>query len=267
MGHIVKIEKYDKNGIKLSYAVMGTGKRIMVMLPGMALHSIMMFASGVEKAYEILLHDYTIYLFERRDVLDPGTSAEDMAEDVAVILKELGIKDIYLIGASHGGMMAQALAANHPELVKCAIFAATLATHNEVSRKFFSKMNELCKTEDIRAINKYFFENVYSKEYQEINREAIEKTLNFGTPEGARRLLVMSESCLNFEFEDRLSDIKCPVLVIGAVNDKVMDPMGSQKLAKKLGCELYIYPNQAHAAYDEAADFKQRIKEFFDSIE
>ncbi|MBQ0026846.1 MAG: alpha/beta hydrolase [Lachnospiraceae bacterium] len=263
----MKIEKYDKNGIKLSYAVMGTGKRIMVMLPGMALHSIMMFAAGVEKACESLLHDYTIYLFERRDVLNPGMSAEDMAEDVAVILNDLGIKDIYIFGASQGGMMAQALAANHPELVKCAIFASTLATHNEVSRKFFSKMNELCKSEDIRAINKYFFENVYSKDYQEKNRAAIEKTLDFGTAEGAKRLLVMSESCLNFEFEDRLGDIKCPVLVIGAVNDRVMDPIGSRKLAQKLGCEIYIYPTEAHAAYDEASDYKQRIKAFFDSIE
>ena len=42
----------------------------------------------------------------------------DMAEDTAVLLKELGIAPAHVVGASMGGMIAQMLAAEHPQEVR-----------------------------------------------------------------------------------------------------------------------------------------------------
>jgi pimeloyl-ACP methyl ester carboxylesterase len=42
----------------------------------------------------------------------------DMAEDTAVLMRELGISPAHVVGASMGGMIAQMLAAEHPEEVR-----------------------------------------------------------------------------------------------------------------------------------------------------
>jgi pimeloyl-ACP methyl ester carboxylesterase len=42
----------------------------------------------------------------------------DMAEDAAVLMRQLGIAPAHVVGASMGGMIAQTLAAEHPESVR-----------------------------------------------------------------------------------------------------------------------------------------------------
>jgi pimeloyl-ACP methyl ester carboxylesterase len=42
----------------------------------------------------------------------------DMAEDTAILLRELGISPAHVVGASMGGMIAQLLAAEHPDAVR-----------------------------------------------------------------------------------------------------------------------------------------------------
>lgn len=42
----------------------------------------------------------------------------DMAEDASQLIQQLNLKDVHVIGASMGGMIAQILAAQHPEQVK-----------------------------------------------------------------------------------------------------------------------------------------------------
>ena len=50
---------------------------------------------------------------------DPSSapySVEDMADDAAALLEELGIAKTHVVGVSMGGMITQALVVNHPEL-------------------------------------------------------------------------------------------------------------------------------------------------------
>ena len=61
---------------------------------------------------------------------DPTTApyrVEDMADDAAALLTELGIARAHVVGASMGGMITQALVINHPDRVlsACSIMSTT----------------------------------------------------------------------------------------------------------------------------------------------
>jgi pimeloyl-ACP methyl ester carboxylesterase len=77
-----------------------------------------------------------------------------------------------------------------------------------------------------------------------------------------RRFTLLAESCLHFDASAGLAEIRCPVLVIGGGEDKVIGPGGSEELAEKLGCEIYLYDRLGHAAYEEAKDFNRRVLDF-----
>lgn len=68
--------------------------------------------------------------------------------------------------------------------------------------------------------------------------------------------------CLTCNTYERLTELKCPVLVLGGREDKIVTGEASEEMAEKLGCEIHMYEALGHAAYEEAADFNTRIMEF-----
>ena len=55
-------------------------------------------------------------------------------------------------------------------------------------------------------------------------------------------------------------------LVLGGLDDKIVGAESSFEIAEKLGCEIYMYEELGHSAYEEAKDFNQRIFDFFGAV-
>ena len=81
-------------------------------------------------------------------------------------------------------------------------------------------------------------------------------------PKDFHRFAILASAILSFDCYDRLNEIKCPVLVLGGEKDKITTGRASVEIADKLDCEIYMYPQYGHAAYEEAKDFNQRIYDF-----
>ena len=82
-------------------------------------------------------------------------------------------------------------------------------------------------------------------------------------PKDVRRFIILAKACLTCNSYRELEKIKCPVLVIGGKEDKVVSGRASEEIAEKLGCEIYMYDDLGHATYEEAKDFNQRVINFF----
>lgn len=76
------------------------------------------------------------------------------------------------------------------------------------------------------------------------------------------RLLPLTRACLTCDTCDRLTEIRCPVLVLGGGKDRVVSGEASREIAEKLQCECYMYEELSHEAYNEAPDFNRRVLEF-----
>ena len=81
-------------------------------------------------------------------------------------------------------------------------------------------------------------------------------------PKDVRRFSILARSCLTCDTYESLSDIKCPVLVLGGERDKIVTARASYEIAEQLGCGIHMYEDLGHAAYEEAKDFNRRVYDF-----
>ena len=52
------------------------------------------------------------------------------------------------------------------------------------------------------------------------------------------------------------------MLVVGGRQDQVLTGCASEEIAEKLGCQIYMYEDLGHSAYEEAEDFNDRVLSF-----
>ena len=106
-------------------------------------------------------------------------------------------------------------------------------------------------------------QSMYSKEYNRKNKLIINILSLMLKPKNPQKFIRLAKSILTVNTYDRLNEIHCPVFVIGGKMDQVTTGAGSEEMAAKLGCPIYMYDNLGHAAYDEGKDFNQRVFDFF----
>ncbi|MBR6314090.1 MAG: alpha/beta fold hydrolase [Clostridia bacterium] len=251
----------------MEYFRFGTGKRTMVILPGLSVQSVLPFAGAVAQAYDVLTRDFTVYLFERRKDLPPTYQIDDMARDTAAALEALGLRDVCLFGASQGGMIAMTLAVSFPALVKKLAIGSTAADIQEAQMRVIARWIDLAKAQDGVGLYLDFGRHIYPPETFESYRAALTAAGKRVTAAEFERFTILAAGTQGFSVLDRLGEIRCPVLAIGATDDAVLGCDATRRIAQAFAgrpdFEVYYYTGCGHAAYDTAPDYKARLLRFF----
>ena len=149
--------------MNIKYMKFGDGPKNMVILPGLSLRPVTDAPQGVIAAYNIFSEEFTVYLFDYREEPETDLKIEDMAKDVADALNELEVKDIYLYGVSLGGMVAQSLSVQYPDLVKKLVLCSTVSKVDETTTTV--RWKEYAQKKDIISLIDVFMKDVYTKEF------------------------------------------------------------------------------------------------------
>ncbi|MCH5193066.1 MAG: alpha/beta hydrolase [Oscillospiraceae bacterium] len=250
---------------EMDYVSFGKGSRNLVMIPGGGdgLTTVKGLAVPMAFSYRMFADDYKVYVFSRKNRLKEGYSTRDMADDQAEAMRRLGISNAMVLGVSQGGMISQYLAIDHPELVEKLVLAVTLSKQNDTVKQALGKWIELAEQGDHKQLMINTAENSYSEKYLKKYRLIYPILGLVSKPKNYERFLIQIRSCLGHDAYDELEKIKCPVLVIGGRQDKIVTGKASEEIAGKLGCEIHMYDDLGHAAYEEAKDFNERILTFF----
>lgn len=258
------VKTVSSGGMEMDYIVFGSGEKTFVILPGLSVHSVMGSADAIAEAYKDFADEYTVYLFDRAKDISDGYTVRDMAADTAKAMKALGIENADVFGASQGGMIAEYLAIDYPELVHKLILGSTLAKPNDGFNDIVDEWISLAEEKQETKLLESFVDSVYSEATLESYRDTL-ISMNSGiSDEEYARFIILARACKSFDCYGELSGIKCPVLVIGSEGDRVVTAEGSEQIADALGCELYLYgDNYGHGVYDEAPDYRQRCLDFF----
>ena len=255
--------KLNLSDMQIEYIRFGKGKRAMIMIQGLNTRGIKGAALPLAYMYRKFAKDFTVYLFERRPDVREGITVRDMASDIARAMDALGIKEADVLGVSQGGMIAQYLAIDRPDLVGRLVLAVTLARNNDTVTSAVDSWIKTAEAGDMKTLVRDMAEKMYSDAYLKRYRPLLPLLTVLQRPRDVKRFTALAGACLTCDTYDTLDQIRCPVLVIGGGRDKIVGSEAAKELSEGLGCEAYIYDDLGHAAYEEAKDFNQRIFDFF----
>ena len=256
-------------GFSMDYCRFGNGEKVLVILPGLSVQSVMGLSDAVAEAYRPIAERYTVYLFDRRSDLPPSYPVREMARDTAEALRTLGLEDVCLFGASQGGMIALLIAAEHPRLVGKLVLGSSSARLRDEQCRVLDEWIRLAKSGDREGLNLSFGREIYPPAVFEQYRDALIAAAGTVTDADLRRFIALAEGTKGFDALKELEKIRCPVLAIGVYEDRVLDADATMEIAEKLDertdFRLYMYTGFGHAAFDTAPDYKERILRFLDS--
>lgn len=264
MGDNYEINTFAAKGIDMDYLKFGGGERALVIIPGLSVKSVMESATAVANAYEIFCEDFTVYLFDRNKILDENYNIYGMARDTAAAIRLLGIDSADFFGVSQGGMIAQCIAIEFPELVNKIVLGSTLCKINKTAEKTLGDWVRFAKEKNVKALCKDFLEKLFSKDFCDKFGEMI-VSMNSNLTDGElNRFILLASATEGFDIDENLDKIKCPTLILGAENDKVVTGEASKQMANKIkNSEIFMYGGDyGHGVYDEAPDYKNRILDF-----
>ena len=257
-----KESKVRVNDMDIDYISFGSGKKALIMIQGLNTRGIKGSALPLAYMYRIFAKDYKVYLFDRRPDAKEGITVKEMAEDIAVAMDNLGITGADVLGVSQGGMIAQYLAIYRPDLVNKLVLAFTLSRNNDKAVSAIETWIELAMKGNMKQLIVDMAERMYSESYLKMYRPFLPLLTAIQKPNDVQRFVILANSCLTCNTYDILNEIKCPVFVIGAGQDKIVGGDASIEMAEKLGCRLYMYDKLGHAAYEEAKDFNRLVYDF-----
>lgn len=261
----LKEGKVTLQNVQTDYISFGSGNKNLIMIQGLNTNGIKGGGLSVAYMYRMFAKEYRVYMFERRPNVTDGITVRDMASDIAVAMDTLEIKKADVFGVSQGGMIAQYLAIDRPDLVNKLVLAVTLSKNNDTVKSVIHNWITLTEQGKIKELVEDMSVKMYSDAYIKRYQLFMPLLTLLQKPKDEERFIILSKACLTCDAYDELDKIKCPVFVIGGKRDKIVGQDACEEIAEKLGCEIYLYNELGHAVYEEAKDFNQRVYNFFQS--
>lgn len=257
-----KEQVLELEDMRMNYITFGKGEKPLIMIQGLNTRGITGASVSLAYMYRIFAKDYKVYLFDHRENIKSDITVRDLASDIAGAMDSLTIKNADVFGVSQGGMIAQYLAIDRPDLVNKLVLAVTLSKNNETVKTVIKEWIELTEQGNMKKLVADMATKMYSDSYVRRYRPFMSLLTALQKPKDVSRFIALAKACLTCNSYDELEKIKCPVFVIGGMQDKIVSGEASKEIAEKLHCKIYMYANLGHAAYEEAKDFNNRVYDF-----
>jgi pimeloyl-ACP methyl ester carboxylesterase len=190
----------------------------------------------------------------RRQVRPEQYTLSDMAEDTAVLARELGIAPAHIVGASMGGMIGQMLAAEHPDVVRSLTSIMSTTGSRRHGQPALSVYRYLLRPpprdrEGYIQRSAEVFGLVGSTGFERDEQYIRERAgrafdRGFDVRAGGRQLGAIVASG---DRTKTLGRIQAPTLVIHGTVDKMIRPSGGKATAKAIpGARLMMIEGMGH---------------------
>ncbi len=258
--------------IKLGYQREGTGNPPIIFISGLSMDK-EFWAPVVEH----LKHQYECITFDNRGVGESskprsGYTIPDLARDTMGLLDRLSISRAHVVGCSMGGMVAQVMALQRPELVAGLVILGSMASRDHRSahviktRSFLQR--RLNRYEYSLTVAAWFFgpEALAKPGYAE---DWARKEAEKPHPQALYAFDQLVDGIGQFDVRAQLKNIHQPTLVTVGEQDILTPPYQSRIIAESIpGAELVVLPGVGHFCITEdPRGFADRVASFLKRVD
>ncbi len=192
-------------------------------------------------------------------------SVDGFAQQWAELIRKLAGEKALVVGFSLGGMIAQTLAVDHPDVVGALILANTSCRSPSVGKAHMQE--RLAAMQDDNgpaAAARLAAQSVFSASWRDANPDKIADFVDWRVAQDQRGLGEAMKAASRFDLADRVSAIDVPTLVVTALGDKLMLP-SDQAIMRSLipGAEYVEIDNSGHMLPIEQADLFEAAIDVF----
>jgi len=186
------------------------------------------------------------------------------AEDISILIQQLGTGPVILTGHSMGGYIALAFAKAYPKLLRGLVLVGTKAGADSVeAAKARRATAEAVRLKGVSVVVDAMAPKMLSASNKDEHMAAsVRDFMASASPEGIMSaLLGMAERP---DMSDHLGDIRVPTLVIVGADDTVIPPIASEALAKAIpGAQLKVIPHAGHlVAWEQPEAFNAAMSDW-----
>ncbi|KAH7073459.1 Alpha/Beta hydrolase protein [Paraphoma chrysanthemicola] len=214
-----------------------------------------LLANSIARSRELILFDYAGCGHSEGTI---PTSIPESGSTVVEFLATIGVPKVDILGFSMGGMVAQSIVVEEPQVVNKLILAGTQSTYTEGVVFSRPEVTELATgfspteedmlqlfffpSETSRATGHAWWERIQERKVRGENRTGF-----VDQPGALAQRATMNNFLSNPAFFERLKQVDIPILVTNGKNDIMTPTNNSYLLQQQLrNAQLHIYPDSAH---------------------
>ena len=259
--------KAKTNGIELYYETHGEGKPL-VLISGLGYSSWQW-----HKMVPLLAEKFQVITFDNRGVgqsdkpAGPYTAGM-LAQDMVGLLDALKFEKAIIAGHSMGGFVAQAVALDFPQRVENLILCSTNfggPNHVPVTPEAMKVLTDVSSDALTRFKNGLAVSTAPG--WAEKNPAMIEEWIQWRVANPIEPVHYQAQMAIGLSlmpeaaaFENKLSRLSVPTLILFGAHDKVVPPANADLLSKKIaGSTVVIFPDAGHFFPIEIAEAASRV--------
>lgn len=197
--------------------------------------------------FTVIVHDHRGVDRSSRDAI--SYSIQQMAGDILALMDHLEIEAAAMIGQSTGGAIGQYLAATVPDRISRLVLSSTWTHADAYFTRLFELRRDLLLTAGIELYTRSGSLLLYPPQWlREHDRElAAAEAQSVASASSSQIMVSRIEALLRFDGRVLAPLIRCPTLVIAALDDQVTPAYFSRALAQAIpGAQLVLLDAGGH---------------------
>ncbi|EHJ52385.1 alpha/beta fold hydrolase [Streptococcus macacae] len=256
------------NGKSMNYVTFGQGKRPLLIIPGLGdgLSTVKGMAQFLSLSYRMMAKQYKVYVFSRINELPEKYSTKEMANDIAEAMAMLNISPANIMGISQGGMIAQYLALDFPQMIEKLILVVTAGRMNTLSQERIGHWLTLSQNSSYKDLVLDIAVHSYTAKSFAYLKYLYRILGTFGKIKNKQRIMTQSQACLHHNTLAKLQELQCQTLIIGAKEDDVLGVESSKELSAYIkNSSIKILKNCGHALFEQNKELQKTALAFLEN--